>query len=336
MDYLLQLGLFAGKSALIVICIVIVLIVFFGLLLRQKSIHHLEIENLNEKHRDLSNLLKSQVLNKQEAKVEKKEAKKIAKQMTETSTPKAFVLDFEGDIRATAVNCLREEITTILKVAKSGDEVIVRLESSGGMVHGYGLAAAQLQRVKDARIALTVCVDKVAASGGYMMACVADKIIASPFAILGSIGVLAQVPNIHRLLKKHDIDYQEITAGEYKRTVSLLGEITPQGKEKFQEQVVDTHQLFKNFVLQQRPKLDVSKVATGEYWFGIRAKELNLVDEIATSDAYILQLEGKYSIFRVAYEAKKKLSEKIAAAVHMGLDRTVEKWIYRNPTDSLF
>ena len=108
----------------------------------------------------------------------------------------------------------------------------------------YGLAASQMQRIRDKKLKLTVCVDKVAASGGYMMAVVADKIIAAPFAVLGSIGVLAQVPNFHRLLKKHDVDFEMLTAGKYKRTLTMFGENTDKGREKFQEDIEDTHVLF--------------------------------------------------------------------------------------------
>lgn len=325
MDYLWQLGLFAGKALLIVIALVTILVVFFGLLLRQKGLHHLEIENLNEKHKDLGDLLKSQILEKKDLKAEKKKNKKAEKEKLETSKRRAYVIDFEGDIRASNVSCLREEITTVLRVCRPNDEVIVRLESSGGLVHSYGLAASQLERVKREKIKLTVCVDKVAASGGYMMACVADQIIAAPFAILGSVGVLAQVPNFHRLLKKHDIDYQEITAGEYKRTISVLGEITPQGKEKFMEQIGDTHDLFKEYVAAHRPQVNLAEIATGEHWFGLRAINMKLADRLDTSDSYITSLENDFDIFRVAYAAKKKLSEKLASAVQLSFEKVFEK-----------
>lgn len=325
MDYLLQLGLFAGKALLIVIALVTILIVFFGLLMRQKGLHHLEIENLNEKHRDLADLLKSQILDKKDLKSEKKKNKKAEKEKTESPKKRAYVIDFDGDIRASDVNCLREEITTVLRVCRPDDEVIIRLESGGGLVHAYGLAASQLERVKREKIKLTVCVDKVAASGGYMMACVADQIIAAPFAILGSVGVLAQVPNFHRLLKKHDIDYQEITAGEYKRTISILGEITPQGKEKFKEQIGDTHELFKEYVAAHRPQVNLAEIATGEHWFGLRALNMKLADRLDTSDSYITSLEKDFDIFRVAYAAKKKLSEKIASAVQLSFEKIFEK-----------
>jgi serine protease SohB len=198
-----------------------------------------------------------------------------------------FVLGFHGDIRAHAVRNLREEISALLTLAEPEDSVVVRLESSGGMVHAYGLAAAQLTRIRERGIPLTVCVDKVAASGGYLMACVADRIVAAPFAMVGSIGVLAQIPNFHRLLKKHDIDYELLTAGQYKRTLTVFGRNTDTARQKFAEELEDTHALFREFVQRYRPGLDVAAVATGEVWFGERAQGLGLVDTLGTSDALL-------------------------------------------------
>lgn len=325
-DYLFQLGLFAGKAFLIVLSITFILIIFVSVAYRMKAKHELEVEVLNEKYDDLSDLIKQGTYSKDELKNEKKLTKKLKKK--EETRQRAFVIDFEGDIKASSVSALREEVSSILKIAKKNDQVIVRLESPGGMVHGYGLAASQLKRFREHGIRLVACVDKVAASGGYLMACTAEKILAAPFAIVGSVGVLAQVPNFNRLLKKHDIDYQEITSGEFKRTISLLGEITPEGRKKFQEEIVDTHALFKEFVAQCRPQVDVQKIGTGEHWFGLRALELKLIDEIKTSDEYIMGLLDTHQVIRICYEAKKKLSEKIASAfslaVRKGLDRSVE------------
>lgn len=222
-----------------------------------------------------------------------------------------FVLDFYGDIKASHVQQLREEISTLLTVADKGDEVIVRLESSGGMVHSYGLAAAQLARIKEAGLTLTICVDKVAASGGYMMACVADKILAAPFAVVGSIGVVAQVPNFHDLLEKHDIDVNVFTAGKYKRTVTMFGKNDAEDKAKFQEELEQTHLLFKDFVKQYRPKLNVDEVATGEHWYGADALALNLVDELQTSDSYILARMDESQVYAVHTRTKPTLVEKL-------------------------
>ena len=228
------------------------------------------------------------------------------------SNQKIYVLDFKGDVQASAVDTIREEITLILATAKAGhDRVVVRLESPGGMVHGYGLAAAQLVRLRDAGFNVTICVDKVAASGGYMMACIANEIISAPFAVVGSIGVVAQVPNFNRLLKQHNVDFELYTAGEYKRTVTMFGENTPEGKAKFEEELQQTHSLFKHFVEKYRPQLDVAQVATGEHWYGEDARELNLVDKLQTSDEYLLSLLPKHDVYVINTRKRPTFGEKL-------------------------
>lgn len=225
---------------------------------------------------------------------------------------KIYVLDFKGDMAASAVESLREEITLILSTAKAGrDRIIVRLESPGGMVHGYGLAAAQLVRLREAGFHVTICVDKVAASGGYMMACIANEVISAPFAIVGSIGVVAQVPNFNRLLKENKIDFELYTAGQYKRTVTMFGENTEEGKAKFEEELQQTHALFKHFVEKYRPQLNVEKVATGEHWYGQDALDLNLVDKLQTSDEYLLGLLPQHDVYLIQTRKKPTLGEKL-------------------------
>lgn len=241
-------------------------------------------------------------------------AQQLAKEakIRRKNNQKIFVLDFKGDIQASAVENLREEITLILATAKAGrDRIVVRLESPGGMVHGYGLAAAQLVRLRDAGFHLTICVDKVAASGGYMMACIANEIIAAQFAIVGSIGVVAQVPNFNRLLKEHNVDFELYTAGQYKRTVTMFGENTPEGKAKFEEELQQTHVLFKHFVEKYRPQLNVDKVATGEHWYGEDALDLNLVDKLQTSDEYLLALLPQHDVYVINTRKKATLGEKL-------------------------
>jgi serine protease SohB len=275
---------------------------------------------------------------KQKQKQKKQERKARLKQLkqalrdgsADTSNDNArkriFVLDFNGDLRAMAVSSLRREITAVLSMARADDEVLVRLESRGGMVHAYGLASSQLQRIKQQGVDLTVCVDKVAASGGYMMACVADKILAAPFAILGSIGVVAQLPNFHRLLKKHDVDFELITAGEYKRTLTVFGENTDKGREKFIEDIEDVHSLFKQFVSEHRPQLEIEKVATGESWFGQRALEHSLVDELITSDEYIVKTCETADVFEVKFIEKKPLPQRLGIVVQDTLDGLLLRW----------
>ena len=273
---------------------------------------------------------------KAEKKAEKMKAKALKAQRKkgeateEEQKPTLYVLHFKGDIAASETMALREEISAIIQTAKSDDEVLLCLESPGGMVHGYGLAASQLARLKQHDIKLTVAVDKVAASGGYMMACVADKIVSAPFAIIGSIGVVAQVPNVHRLLKKHDVDVDVMTAGEYKRTVTILGENTEKGKQKFQQELDETHQLFKQFVAQYRPHLDVDRVATGEHWFGQQALRLNLVDEILTSDDVLLQAMKEKRVLGLRYTVKRPLLQRIGKQAEESADNLLLNLLKKN------
>lgn len=298
------------------------------------------LTNLTEKFNDTQKYLADSFLSESELKQQEKTEKKAAKEKAkaekkrlkaglgseEPQKSRLFVLNFNGDIQASQVNNLRKEIDAVLMLANSNkDQVLLKLESPGGVVHGYGLAASQLQRLKAKQLPLTVCVDKVAASGGYMMACVADKIISAPFAIIGSVGVVAQIPNIHRLLKKHDIDVDVMTAGEYKRTVTLVGENTEKGKQKFQQELEETHMLFKQFVSRHRPQLNIEQVATGEHWFGQQALELNLVDEILTSDDLILNAIKEKDVIEVKYRQKKKLSQRVGEQVEGSVERMLSK-----------
>ena len=303
--------------ALFIILIVSILARSAGSLRKQKK--NISVKDLGHCLETYSMQVKKKTLNKKSFDKFLKTKRKKQKDQEKKNVygPIAFVIDFAGDIKASQVQSLRDEISTVLEVADpKKDELVIRLESRGGAVHGYGLAASQLKRIRDRNIPLTVCVDKVAASGGYMMACMAPKIISAPFAIVGSIGVLSQVPNLHRFLKKKDIDYEEMTAGEFKRTVSLFGEISEKGKQKHLQDIEDIHALFKNHVHTYRPSLDISKVSTGEYWYGIRAKELGLIDEILTSDDYIYRLlKDNKKVYKVSLEIHKSWAEKLSKKI---------------------
>lgn len=289
-------------------------------------------ETQKQRREDLMAATQGKAALKQFQKTMAKKAKQALKAKSKNkkntdNKSQVFVLDFDGDIKATAVKHLREEISTLISTANKGDEVVVRLESGGGLVHGYGLAAAQLVRLKEAGLKLTVCVDKVAASGGYMMACVADNVVAAPFAIIGSIGVVSQLPNFHKWLKKHDVDYEMFTAGDYKRTVTVFGENDAADRAKYQEELEQTHALFKHFVNKYRPKLEVAKVATGEHWYGEDALTLNLIDSLQTSDSYILKLMEDNEVYALHSRQKPTLAEKLglAQAAEATLSMAVDK-----------
>jgi serine protease SohB len=272
-----------------------------------------EIASLNRRYDDQEVKFAAEILPKKAFKAFKKARKQQAKSETGYSDRKhIYVIGFNGDLKASGVTRLARQIDVLLTVAKPArDEIVLKIDSPGGTITGYGLAAAQLLRIKQAKLTLTVCVDQVAASGGYLMACTADKILAAPFAILGSIGVVAAVPNLHRLLQKNDIDYEEMTAGEYKRTVTVLGKITPEGREHFRERLGDTHAAFKDFVHANRPQLDLGKVANGDYWYGTEALALGLADQLTTSDDYLFQARHEGRIFTVSGREKKSLLSRL-------------------------
>lgn len=324
MDLLLESLGFAAKGLVVFVTLAcsVAVIAYFIRRGRRGDGSHLEVVHLNERYASLSNALRAGVLDKGEFKAHLKEEKK-AHDALPKGRPRVFVLEFDGDVFAGGVEDLREEVSAVLGLAAPEDEVVLRLESPGGGVPHYGLAAAQLVRLKEKKVKVTVCVDRVAASGGYMIACVADTIVAAPFAVIGSIGVVAQVPNVHRLLTKHDVDFLELTAGEFKRTVTVFGEVTEKGRQKLQGQLEETHGLFKAFVKQQRPKLDVDAVATGEYWLGTRSLALGLVDRLGTSDDYLLERTASAEVYQVTFRRGASWRERLALAAVNATDRAL-------------
>ena len=312
MEFLSNYSLFLAKLASIVFAILVVLFAFFGMFAYAKGKFKgkLDVRRLNDKYEEYSHTILHAVKSKYELRLQKGGHKQKIK--SKELKRRVFVLDFNGDIRASAVEALREEVTALLTLASKEDEVLVRLESSGGIVHGYGLAASQLQRIKEANIKLLVAIDKIAASGGYLMACVADRIIAAPFAIVGSIGVLAQLPNFYRYLQKQSIDFEQITAGEYKRTLTLFGENTEKGRARMRQEVEEMHRLFKNFIKEHRKVVDIEQVATGKHWCASQAMSLRLVDELKTSDDYLLTASKTCNLYEIHYKIKHPLSKRLS------------------------
>ena len=357
MEFLAEYGIFLLKALTIVVSIILVIAGIAAVSGKQKPNHdgHITVNKVNDDLEEYKEVLEDSLFDKDElkelekarvkedkekAKAEKIKAKadkKAGKEVEVEVEPikkRVFVLDFDGDIKASAADFMREEITAILTMARKEDEVVVRLESGGGMVHSYGLAASQLQRIKDKGIPLTVCIDKVAASGGYMMACIADKIVSAPFAIVGSIGVVAQLPNFSRLLKKHDVDFEMFTAGKYKRTVTMFGHNSAKAKEKFSEDLEETHVLFKNHVSHFRPELNIEEVATGDTWYGQDALANKLVDQLGTSDDYLVAACNDADVFEVSFEFKKSLQEKLGLAVQMGIEKAATRFLTSVNTQS--
>ena len=322
-EFFADYGLFVAKLA--TLAVIVLVVVGFVVASTKRGARHdeLDVENLNKRFENLGDAVRRAVHGKAQLKKDSKERRKDEKQLVKKGSQRqrVFVLDFKGDIRASATASLREEVSAVLAVATKDDKVLVRLENAGGTVHEHGLAASQLMRIKQLGVPLIVSVDKVAASGGYLMACVADRIVAAPFAIIGSIGVVAQLPNIHRLLEEKGVDFEQVTAGRYKRTLTLFGENTDEGREKMKEELEDVHELFKNQISEHRPQIDLDTVATGEHWYGVRALGLNLVDEIRTSDDFLLEAAGDFDLYSVAYKRRRTLPERLLGGVESLLSR---------------
>ena len=343
MEYVYQYLIFLAQTVTIVAAIIVVVSTIAAMSLKrhQQPSGHLEVRKLNDHFSDLKLAVQEAMLpaaaarkvrkreSKQARKTAKQEAKAIKQSGDASGRRRIYVIDFQGDMQASQVGHLRLEITAVLANAREQDEVLVRLESPGGLVHGYGLAASQLDRIRRRGVPLVVAVDKVAASGGYLMAVVANRILAAPFAVLGSIGVMAQIPNVHRLLKRHDVDVEVLTAGKYKRTLTVLGENTEEGRQKFIEELEDVHRLFKSFVAEHRAELDLEAVATGETWYGQHAKDMKLVDEIATSDDYLLALCDDADIYEVHWVEHKRPVERLLAHVESSVERVAGRWVER-------
>ncbi|MCP1339844.1 protease SohB [Idiomarina sp. M1R2S28] len=311
MDFVADIGGFLLKAAIIVVAVgFIVGLIAQAAQKQKKSKGDLQVTHLSKELNELSEQLRIELMDK---KAQKKALKALKKKKTvENKEKRLFVVDFKGSMDAKEVDSLRHEVNAILNLATEKDEVLVRLESGGGVVNGYGLAAAQLLRLREHNLTVNVAIDKVAASGGYMMACVGHKLLAAPFAFIGSIGVVAQIPNFHRLLKKHNVDFEQLTAGEYKRTLTIFGENTDEGRRKFKQDLEAIHRQFKSFVQENRSELDIDKVATGEVWSGQEAKELGLIDEVTTSDAWLMKQHKGFDVLQLQYVIRKPLSERFA------------------------
>ncbi|SFM95520.1 serine protease SohB [Izhakiella capsodis] len=334
MELLSYYGLFLAKTVTLVVAIAVLIMLIANVAMRKRGESgQLKLTNLGDRYQAMKENMQLECMKhhqqklwhkaqKKKSKLEAKEEKKRARLNDVTAgKPVLYVIDFKGSMDAGEVASLREEISAVLAVAGEHDEVLVRLESPGGVVHGYGLAASQLQRLREKGIRLTVAVDKVAASGGYMMACVADEIVAAPFSIIGSIGVVAQIPNFNRLLKRNDIDIELHTAGQYKRTLTLLGENTDEGREKFREDLNETHLLFKQFVHQMRPALDIDQVATGEHWYGTQAREKGLIDAISTSDDVIIGHLERFEVIAVHFSRRKKMLDRFTHSASANIEQ---------------
>ena len=315
MGFLADLGLFAAQALVVLIIVLLAIMGLLVLIAKSKqaaqSSNKVTLKKINAEHSKQTQRLLEEIDDPAANKTLK--SMKKASKKDDDDQARLFLIRFDGDIKCSAVEPLRRAITALLSLARPGtDRALVCIKSGGGVVNTYGLAASQCLRIKNAGIHLTIAIDEVAASGGYLMAATADEIIAAPFAIIGSIGVVLQMPNFNRWLKKHNVDFEQITAGQFKRTLTLMGENTDKAREKCQEDVDHTHDLFKDFVRRSRPNLQMEQVATGEHWYGTKAVELGLVDKLQTSDDFIAEALPKQRVFELRCSKKKGLKDRLA------------------------
>ena len=132
---------------------------------------------------------------------------------------------------------------------------------------------------------------------------------------------MQQIPNFNRFLKERGVDFEQITAGRFKRTLTLFGDITDEGREKLKEELQDVHELFRDQISEHRPHVDMERVGTGEHWYAIRARELNLVDELRTSDDFLLESMKSRDVYWLTYLRRKTLPERLMGTVENSLQR---------------
>jgi serine protease SohB len=342
MDFVAEYGLFLLQTLTVVVAIVLVIAVSSKMSGGDEAKGTIKVTDLSKKFAEQKQYVGTFVeaaLNSDQPSVLERLKNRLKKKSPKKSTAEsahqklAVVLEFKGDMKASQVNGLREEVSAILLMDPIPDLVVLKLTSPGGLVHTYGLASSQLARLRDAGVESIACVDTVAASGGYMMAVCADRIVAAPFAVLGSIGVVAQIPNIYRFLKNRDVDVELHTAGANKRTLTLLGENTPEGRKKFKEDLEQTHDLFKAWIAERRPELDLDAVADGSIFYGTDALTKGLCDQIATSDDVLMTLNQDHHLIALKWHEKKSLAARLSREASAAITDQVDAYINRSNQD---
>lgn len=342
MDFLADYGLFLLQTLTVVVAVVLVIAVSSKISGGDEAKGAIKVTDLSRKIAEqkkyvgaiVEGALNSDqptILERLKNRLKKKSPKKSTAESTHRKL--AVVLEFKGDMKASQVNGLREEVSAILLMDPIPDLVVLKLTSPGGLVHTYGLASSQLARLRDAGVESVACVDTVAASGGYMMAVCVDRIVAAPFAVLGSIGVVAQIPNIYRFLKNRDVDVELHTAGANKRTLTLLGENTPEGRKKFKQDLEQTHDLFKAWIAERRPELDLEAVADGSIFYGTDALTKGLCDQIATSDDVLMTLNQDHHLIALKWHEKKSLAARLGREASAAITNQVDAYINRSNQD---
>ncbi|KZX82185.1 hypothetical protein A3715_00045, partial [Oleiphilus sp. HI0009] len=290
-----------------------------GCMFKKNSDGRIIVKSLNEEYQEIQDaLLKFKPL-------KPIKSSSIRKFKASPNKQSIFVLDFKGDKTASSVGSLSKEVSAILSVAKPNDEVFLRLESPGGTITGYGLASQQLIRLREAGIRLVVSVDEIATSGGYMMAAVGDRIIASPTSMLGSIGVIMEVPNFYNLLDRAGVQFHQFTAGKHKRLVSMTNKIGDAAKDQINQDLEKSHELFKNHVHTYRNSVNLESVSHGDVWSAKYCLDNKLVDDLMTSEAYLFDRASRANIFHISWDVERSFSDKLSSFAAQASINTLDK-----------
>lgn len=240
------------------------------------------------------------------------------------------VLRFEGDTMATGRQDFARMVDEVLHNKERIQRVIVVVNSPGGGVSVYGQMFAGMERMRNAGVDVTACVDTYAASGGYLMSVPAQRIIAAPFAMVGSIGVVSEFMNFNKLLRRLGVEPMTITAGELKRTVTPLSEVTEENKAAYKAQLEAIHRQFIAVVKKYR-EVDADRVCTGNHWTAAESVELklNLVDGLATSQEYLFeanQTEDLVTISKLQNPYEKSVLGLARRFIHLVADEVSERF----------
>ncbi len=229
--------------------------------------------------------------------------------------PRLAVLRFQGlrDLNASGDQRLSEAIDEVLVNRDHFEEAVVIIDSPGGTTHGYGHAYALLERLSASGLKVTACIDRIGASGGYLMALPADRILAGPFAIVGSVGVVAGIPNVKRLLEEKGVSYRLFVAGDKKRVVHFADDDGPEVREYMDEKLAGIHTQFLQAVEKHRgDRVKLDEVRSGDHWSAEESVEkgLGLVDELQTSAEYLLERNREVAL--VMIERRVDITERFA------------------------
>ncbi|WP_343192796.1 S49 family peptidase [Buchnera aphidicola (Taiwanaphis decaspermi)] len=262
----------------------------------------------------LNNTLKVELLNNHYKKLKNDlsffQKKKIINQKNVyNKKSNLYILDYNDKIKKNKIKKLREEISSIILVAKKNDEVLLRLENTSDIVYEYGLVIAQLQRLRKKGIKLIISIDKIVSNGGYIIACVADHISASPFSIIGPINIVVNIPNIDKYTQTSNLNNQLNDCNTFTKLTLIKNNTKIYVNKIFNK--LDIKKYIRNsFIKDMRPSLNLNKIFNQNYWIGENAINEKLIDSINTSDDILFSKKDTHNLLKIKYVYKSNIVEK--------------------------